>query len=241
MIGKWVIRIFVSWIAVVAIAGCTQSKPEPSPVPFTATPIPPTSTPAPPTETPVPTLTFTATATETQMPTMTSTFTETPLPTATETPTPTLTNTPETAGSAFLGQAVGNAILIYFISPEAGGPAACGDFIIGSGIGVSRSNDVAQDVEIALKRLLAQNSEWVSGLYNPLGRSKIKLDSVKFNPDNGLVTVRLRGKYVRPDDECDNARVRAQLWTTIRQFEGIRATNVYLNRVPFGDLVSNDR
>ena len=65
------------------------------------------------------------------------------------------------------------------------------------------------------------------------------MESVRFN--SGLATVNLRGTYAKPDDDCDNLRVKAQVWTTVRQFRGVRTTNIYLNGIPFGDRVSNDK
>jgi len=204
----------------------------------TNTEAPPTKTTVPPTDTPIiPTTTQTSTPTETNTPTRTSTATATPTATATETSTPTAT--PGTSSSSFTGQSVDNAIRIYFISPNAGGPAACGDYVIGFGIGEPRTSDISDGIEKGLKSLLSYKSEWVGGLYNPLGRSNIKVESVRFN--NGLATVNLRGTYVKPEDDCDNLRVKAQVWTTVRQFRGVRATNIYLNGIPFGDRVSNDK
>jgi hypothetical protein len=136
---------------------------------------------------------------------------------------------------------VDNPIRIYYIQLNVGGPVACGDNVIGLGIGEARTSDISKDAEKALQRLLSNKSEYVSGLYNPLYRSNIKVDSVEFRRSNGLITVNLRGTYSKPEDDCDNLRVKAQVWKTVRQFRGVKATNIYLNGIPFGDRVSNDK
>lgn len=229
----------MSFTAVMVLfSGCTSQVPIEIDSPPTDTKVPPTRTRVPPTHTPVPpTETQTSTPTETNTPTPTSTDTATPTATATGTSTPTATSS--TSSSSFTGQSVDNAIRIYFISPNAGGPVACGDYVIGLGIGEPRTSDISEGIEKGLKTLFSYKSEWVGGLYNPLGRSNIKVESVRFN--SGLATVNLRGTYAKPDDDCDNLRVKAQVWTTVRQFRGVRTTNIYLNGIPFGDRVSNDK
>jgi hypothetical protein len=59
--------------------------------------------------------------------------------------------------------------------------------------------------------------------------------------ENGLITVNLKGTYTPSDDDCDNTRVKAQVWNTIKQQQGVETTNIYLNGIPFGDRVSNDK
>ena len=103
----------------------------------------------------------------------------------------------------------------------------------------AQTNNIAKDIKAALKELFSYHSEWVGGFYNPLYRSKIRVQSVDF--EDGLVTVNLSGTYIMPEDDCDNLRVRAQVWATVRQYPEVKATNIYLGRVPFGDRVSNDR
>jgi len=235
----WIILLLISTATLLLFSACTspsvlkeiESTPTNTDVPPTKTPITLTITPIPPTAT------QTSTPTKTYTPTPTRTQTATRTATATETSTP--TSTASVSSSSFTGQSVDNAIRIYFISPNAGGPVACGDYVIGLGIGEPRTSDISEGIEKGLKALLSYKSEWVGGLYNPLGRSNIKVESVRFS--NGLATVNLRGTYVKPDDDCDNLRVKAQVWTTVRQFRGVRATNIYLNGIPFGDRVSNDK
>lgn len=167
----------------------------------------------------------------------------TPLTPVTETPSLTATSTPtQTAQPVVLGsgiKSVSNGALIYFIQPDAGGTLCGTDRVLGFRGSFPKTGDIAKDIKGALKDLFSYGSEWVGGVYNPLYRSKIRVQSVEF--DNGLVTVNLSGTYIPPEDPCDNERVRAQVWSTVRQFPEVKATNIYLGRVPFGDLVSNDR
>jgi hypothetical protein len=81
----------------------------------------------------------------------------------------------------------------------------------------------------------------VGGLLNPLFRSNLRVNNVIFNSKNGLITVDLTGTYKPTGDDCDNSRVKAQIWQTIRQYREIKATNIYLNGIPFGDRLSNDK
>lgn len=230
-----VLLLMISMILV----SCESLTPESTTVPPTATVVPPTNTPLPPTETPIPP---TETPTETPLPTATATETATPIPSDTPTTTPTETATPKPASGGAGGYAiVEDPIRIYFIALGTGGPVGCGDSVIWTGFGQSRTNDIARDVEMALNKLFSYKDEYVGGMYNPASHSNLKVDQVKFTSSNGLITVRLRGKYNRPDDPCENSRVKAQIWSTIRQHRGVKATNIYLNRVPFGDLVSNDK
>lgn len=217
----------------VLLGACSQSAPSPTmtsvPPSATATDIP-TQTPLPPSATPTDTAspvppTATKTATETRLPTHTSTAS--PTETVTNTPAPTLESGKVARSS------VENPIVYYLIQPDTGGPEACGDSIIGIGIGVSRSNDISNDVTLALEALLGQKSEWVLGLFNPVSWSTINLKDVSFS--EGLITVNFTGKFEKSDDKCDNLRVKAQIWSTIRQFRAIKSTNIYLNNVPFGD------
>lgn len=237
-ISKNSILFFTFIILLMAsIGGCATLTPEP-------TPVPPTSTAAPPTETPLPTNTpVPPSATPTVTPTLTAsaTSTITPSPTNTPTYTPSYTNTSPPSPSDSIGGSVENAIKIYFVLPPVGGAAGCDATAIGVGIRQSRSNDIANDAKIALKQLLSNKSEYAFGLYNPLSRSNIKVDNVKFDRSTGLITVNLRGTYSKPKDDCDNTRVKAQVWSTVKQFRGVKATNIYLNGIPFGDRVSNDK
>jgi hypothetical protein len=106
--------------------------------------------------------------------------------------------------------------------------------------GVERTSNISSNVKDALDVLFSYKSEYVGGLLNPLYRSNIRVESVDFNSKNGLITVNLQGTYKPTGDKCDNTRVKAQIWQTVRQFSAVKATNIYLNGIPFGDRVSND-
>jgi len=129
---------------------------------------------------------------------------------------------------------------MYLIQVGTGGPI-CGDSAIAVSSGVELTGDVASDVSKALDRLFSLKSENVGGFLNPLFRSQLRVNNVKFNSKNGLITVDLQGSYKPPKDPCDNTRVKVQIWSTIRQYEEIKATNIYLDGVPFGDRLSNDK
>ncbi len=210
----------------VVLASCSALQP-PEP---TATPtLPPTSTPLP-------------TATNTPLPTETPTLTPSPTPTATNTPLPTDTATPTaTATVTKVPQNVkeGNVIYAYMILKDSGGPIGCGDTAIPIITGYARSGDIAQDVRLALSTVF-QKSEYVAGLYNPAFRSNISVGGVQFKPGSGEVVVNLVGTYVRSGDRCDNARVRAQVWQTVRQFPGVKSALIYLNDNLLGDVLAND-
>ena len=181
----------------------------------------PIATQAPPTETSTrlpPTTTLTATATPSP------TDTVTPEPTATETPPP-----PTPSGD--------QAVYIYLVQTGTGGPVACGDSLIKVNTGLPRSGDNATDISAALRRLLVKR-QWMVGLYNPAYLSNMNVASVDFNPGSGLATVDLLGSYVRSGDHCDDGRVHDQIWTTIRQFPGVRGVLVRLNGNLLGDILS---
>lgn len=221
------------------LASCTAATPEPiplpslTPLPSSATPIPPTQTPVPPTATEIPT--------ETPLPpTVTPTKTRTPMPTDTSTPTSTATEVqPTTPLLGELSYASGDQVKMYYILLNTGGTVACGDSVVAVNAGVEISGDISEDVAAGLKRLFADHSKFSGALYNPLYASNIRVEKVTFS--DGLITVDLRGTYKPSGDDCDNLRVKAQVWSTARQFRGIRATNIYLNGIPFGDRVSNDK
>lgn len=235
-IKTFLISLTIALLITIA-SGCASQTPEPTPIPPTATDVQLTDIPVP-TDTPIPpTPTATATATLTASPTSTSS--PSPTNTMTHTPTNTPTSPPSSGGTG--GGSVEDPIRIYFVQPPVGGAEDCGAVAIGVGIGKSRSNDISKDAEIALAELFNHKSEYVFGLYNPLFRSNIKVSDVDFNRSSGLITVNLRGTYKKPQDDCDNLRVKAQVWSTAKQFRGVKVTNIYLNGIPFGDRVSNDK
>jgi hypothetical protein len=117
---------------------------------------------------------------------------------------------------------------------------ACGDSLIKVNTGLYRSGDVAADVRTALGRLF-NKQQYLGNLYNPIFRSNINVTSVDFKDYEGLVDVSLDGAYVRSEDRCDDGRVRAQIWTTIRQFPGVNTVYILLNGNLLGDILASDR
>ena len=236
-------RLLAFVLLLVLLSSCASQEPEfsaslptSSPEPVTATSMPPSAT---PTKTPLPpTTTFTSLP-----PTSTPTLKPTRTPTETPTETPTLTPTPSATPVASSGGwgATTDSLLVYYIQLETGGTAGCGDSVIGLSTGQTRSGDIAKDVKLALQQLLANKNKYAGQFYNPVSLSNISVETVKYDDKSGLITVNLRGTYVRSGDDCDNTRVKAQVWSTIRQFRDVKMTNIYLNGGPFGDKVSNDK
>lgn len=223
-------------LAAALIAGCSAPIPTATQIPPTPTNLPPSETPVPPTDTPQPTATSTATATP--LPptaTLEPTITFTPLPTDTPTFTPSATLA---AGGAQIPMASGSTVSMYYIRTVPGETKGCSGTAVAVSSGVTKSGDIARDVEAALNVLFSYHEEFYGELYNPLYKSSLRVADVKFS--NGLITVQLRGTYKRTSDKCENTYVKAQVWSTIRQYNDVKATNIYLNRVPFGDMVSND-
>lgn len=233
ILKRWVPTSLIIVIALGFLGGCGSSIQQPaatltSPtlVPATANPLPPTVTPLPPslTATPIPPTAITETPTETptSIPTKTSTPTTTTTPS--ETPLP-----PTPSGDA--------AVYIYVIQTNTGGPVSCGDSLVAINTGVWRTGDVAVDVKAALKRLLVK-VQYFGSQVNPVYLSNIEVESVAYKSSTGVVSVRLRGTYVRSDDPCDSSRVRAQIWTTIRQFPGVQVVDILLNQNLLGDILA---
>ena len=217
------------------LSACSAQTPQPTPTP-TETSVPPTATVPPPTQTPEPTATLEPTATETLPPTLTPTLEPSPTQTPTETATPLPTLSVSFPSVPFAK----DPIYAYYITTPTGAADGC-QLPFGMSIGVSRSGDISKDVKLALQSLFAVKTEYYGSFYNPLFRSNIKVQSVKFDRSTGLITVELSGTYKPTGDPCDNTGVKSQVWGTIRQFNAIKMTNIYLNDIPFGDRVSNDK
>lgn len=233
-------------VLVIVLAACSSAAPQVTEAPPTATQEPATDTPEP-TETPAPTDTPEPTETPTLPPTETPTETPTKPPTETPTETPTPSATPFPSPTALPVVASGGwgadhqAVLIYFVQLNNEGGEGCADTAVGVPSGVARSGDIEKDIAEGLRRLLSYKSEYVGNLYNPVYRSNMAVESVDFESDTGLITVNFRGTYIPSGDDCDNTRVKAQLWNTIRQYRDVKKTNIYLNGGPLGDKVSNDK
>ncbi|HWQ83331.1 MAG TPA: hypothetical protein VN363_02125 [Anaerolineales bacterium] len=219
-------RLLCGLVLLALIAGCSAPA---ALQPPTATPVLPTPTQVPPTAT------FTPLPTETPVPSATPT--ETPVPTETQTPTPTETATPTLPPPTPSGE---DALYIYYILRESGGPVGCGDTAIKINTGLWRTGDVAQDTAAALKSLFALRYQEYGSLYNGLYASNLKVDSVTFKAFEGIISIRLSGSYGRTEDRCDNSRSRAQIWSTIRQFSDVKTIDILLNGNLLGDILAND-
>jgi hypothetical protein len=220
----WAGAFGVLLLLVGLITGCGS----PAYAPATLTAVP-TETPSPPSPTATATLTVTPTPSPTASPSPSPTVTETPLPS--ETPTATLPP-PTPSGE--------DAIYIYWIQLDTGGSVACGDSLVPINTGQYRTGVEETDVATALARLFSK----VKGsgeLVNPAYLSNIQVESVEFHNFYGEVDVNLKGTYVRTGDHCDDYRVRAQVWTTIRQFKTIKTVNVLLNGNLLGDILAGGK
>ena len=132
---------------------------------------------------------------------------------------------------------VENSVRIYFIQFNNGGPI-CGDSAVPIATSIARTGDIPKDVEAALDLLLSYKSKYVGDYYNPAHNANMKVSRVNF--DSGLITVRFVGTITRTKDHCERARLKAQIWNTIKQFKDITSNNIYLNNAPLGDMLSNE-
>ena len=129
---------------------------------------------------------------------------------------------------------------MYYIQLNTGGSVSCGDSLIPANTGVWRSGDIETDVKVALQRLFFKR-EWFGSLYNPIFRSNLEVESVEYKPYEKKVSVSLTGTYVRSGDRCDDSRVRAQVWTTIRQFQEVKTVYILLNGNLLGDILATGK
>jgi len=199
----------------------------------------PTEPAAPATQTPLPTATVTQTlppptGTPTLEPTATFTLQ------VTDTPTPSETMTPSPTGISFLLPAArSDMISIYFVQLNTG-IGSCGDRYLAFSSGEPITGNIARDVATGLRSLFSYRKKTYGELYNPVGSSKLGVDDVEFNKKTGQIEVYLRGSLDRPDDPCENTRLKNQIWLTIKQFTDIKKEIVFMNNVLLGDLISND-
>lgn len=229
--------IFIIMFLIIAasISGCSalgNAQPTATLPPPTATftEIPPTDTP-----TTVPTDTPTITPTETPTATFTNTPTQEPTATSTATPTETATFTPTAAASNILPE---NAIVVYFVIPDTGGPYACGDSLVSVYSGLVSTGDMKADVKTALQRLFSYGVKNIGNLYNPLYQSKLRIERVEYNKSTQQVRIYSSGGFVKPKDECDQLRYREQVWATVRQFPGVKRVDIWVGSKLLGDLLA---
>lgn len=212
--------------------GPTDISPSAAPTQIT-TPIRKTITPVPVTRTvagePSVTSTTEVVPESTEIPTGTPTITSTQSPT--ETPSPTLPP-PTPSGE--------DAIYIYGIQDKTDDPKKCDFIAVPVNTGLYRTGDTASDVKRALGSLFTKRP-YFGGLENPAYLSNIKVDTVDFKPYSGLISIRMSGTYVRSGDSCDDSKVRAQVWTTIRQFAGVKTIDILLNGNLLGDILATGK
>jgi spore germination protein GerM len=106
--------------------------------------------------------------------------------------------------------------------------------------GLYRTGNNEADITTALSRLF-NKQEYLGNLYNPVFRSNWKIISVNFKDYEGLADISLDGAYVRSGDTCDDSRVRAQIWSTIRQFPGVKTVYILLNGNLLGDILATGK
>lgn len=115
---------------------------------------------------------------------------------------------------------------------------ACGDSVIMVNTGLYRTGDVEQDVATALSQLFSYHRDYWGELYNSLWKSNMAVTSVEYTPAQSKVSIQLDGTYVRTGDPCDNSRSRAQIWSTIRQFDGVQEVYILLRGSLLGDILA---
>ena len=126
----------------------------------------------------------------------------------------------------------------YLVLLGTNGPTGCGDSLFPVSTGYVATGDIKVDVTNALNSLFATGTQYVGNLYNPLYRSKFTVAKVEYIAYTKNIIITLAGNYVRPPTDCDKLRYRAQVWETIRQFEGTDKIGVWLsNGKLLGDLL----
>jgi len=96
---------------------------------------------------------------------------------------------------------------------------------------------VAANVERALNSLFATGVQYVGNLYNPLYQSRLSVNNIDYKKSTGVMVVYLTGSFVKPKDNCDRQRYRAQVWQTIYQFPEVKRAHVWVNQHLLGDLL----
>jgi len=129
---------------------------------------------------------------------------------------------------------------IYFLQLDQDS-STCDLTVVPVSSGVKISGDIEPDIKAGLRKLFSYKEQYYGRLYNPLSRSSIRVKNVSYRSSIGLVEVYMSGDYNPSGDPCDNLRVKAQIWSTIKQFRGVKNTNIFLNNIPFGDRLSNDK
>lgn len=238
------VAIILLFVTAILLVACNSSAASPGNPLASVTPVLSTGTEA---ADEVASVTFTPTAvllspTPTQPPpTATRTPSETPSPTAQPTVTSTSTASPTITPTPTGGVNPGIGLMIYYVKVKTGGSVACGDSLFGVGTGIQRTGKVAVDARKLLERMFSNHQKTVGTLYNPLYKAHLGVLNVSFNPDDGRLIALLGGAYKSTGDPCDNLRVRAMVWTTLRQFSEAKIIELYVGNIPLGDYLSNGR
>lgn len=173
-------------------------------------------------------------------PSSTATITITPTDIQTETSTATITPQNSENSSVNSGDQVKDPIRIFFIQENTGG-SICGDSLIWINTDIPRSNSTVKNVTSALGRLFSYRTKYVGGYYNPAHVVNAKVKKVTLS-EEGFLFIQLAGSMKeRPIDDCENIRLRSQIWSTFRQFKGYDKYTIYLDSALLGDLINTDR
>jgi len=162
-------------------------------------------------------LSETATQTLSASTTQTSTITHTPIPSSTSTITKTATSsaTVTPLPSNFVPE---NAIFIYFVQLDTGGPIGCGDSLVKIWTGHVKSGNLINDLSVAINSMF-RAGHYHGGLYNATYLSNLQVTGIEF--DAGRADVHLDGSYSVPIDSCDASRYQSQVRATALQFDEI--------------------
>jgi len=128
----------------------------------------------------------------------------------------------------------------YMIALNTGGSIGCGDSLTWFYSGIPNKNAPAENALAALNALFNIKTETYAGFNNPIYTSNMQAQSISLDPSTGVAIVHLSGTFVKPRDLCEKARMRAQIWTTILQFEAIKDANIWIGNKLLGDLLAID-
>ncbi len=155
---------------------------------------------------------------------------------STATPNPTASAT----GIATVG--AGNQVQVFLIALEdngTSGPAVgCGDSAVAVNRDVALPSDIEGIITTALGQLFSIHDQTYGefGLYNALYQAQLAVDSVVLD-EAGHATVNLSGTFSL-SGVCEDARFRAQIEETIRQFPEVTGVSVLINGEALEDIVS---
>lgn len=148
------------------------------------------------------------------------------------------TDTAKNSAGGSAGSVPNTGGIQLFMVEENGDPQSgqafgvCGDVLVGVPANVEDSGDVAANLEQAYEALFNMDQQTMDQqrLISAFGGSDLRVESVTFH-SNGVAIIRLFGD-LNLEGECDDDRVRFQLQQLGRQFDGVRAVNIFLNDRP---------